>query len=87
MSGYLVPGLLMPTGKYKYSRTDKNLFIRKMMARVNLFPKRLRSSMAYAFSKNFVMWYAKTDAVRFGEKGIRVLSVSPGTFDTPMGEL
>lgn len=87
MSGYLVPGFLMPSGKYKYSRTDKDLFIRKMMARVNLFPKRLRSGLAYAFSKNFVMWYAKTDAVKFGEKGIRVLSVSPGSFETPMGEL
>jgi NAD(P)-dependent dehydrogenase (short-subunit alcohol dehydrogenase family) len=87
MSGYLVPGLLMPKGKYKFSRTDKDLFIRKMMARVNLFPKRLRSSLAYAFSKNFVTWYAKTDAMKFGTKGIRVLSVSPGSFETPMGEL
>ena len=85
--GYMVPGFLMPGGKYKYSRTDKDLFIRKMMTRVNLFPKRLRSSIAYAFSKNFVMWYAKNDAVKFGEKGIRVLSVSPGSFETPMGEL
>jgi NAD(P)-dependent dehydrogenase (short-subunit alcohol dehydrogenase family) len=87
MSGYLVPGFFMPKRIYKYSRTNKDLFIRKMMARVNLFPKRLRSAMAYAFSKNFVMWYAKTDAVKFGEKGIRVLSVSPGSFETPMGEL
>jgi NAD(P)-dependent dehydrogenase (short-subunit alcohol dehydrogenase family) len=87
MSGYMVPDLLIPRGKYKYSRTDEVLFIRKMMARVNLFPKRLRSSMAYAISKNFVMWYAKTCAVKFGKKGIRILSVSPGSFETPMGEL
>lgn len=87
MSGYLVPGFLMPKRIYKYSRTNKDLFIRKMMARVNLFPKRLRSGMAYAFSKNFVVWYAKTDAVKFGEKGIRIMSISPGSFETPMGEL
>jgi NAD(P)-dependent dehydrogenase (short-subunit alcohol dehydrogenase family) len=54
---------------------------------VNLFPKNLRASVAYAISKNFVTWYAKTDAVKFGQKGIRLLSVSPGSFETPMGEL
>jgi Dehydrogenases with different specificities (related to short-chain alcohol dehydrogenases) len=87
MSGYMVPGLIMPTRKYKYSRKNKELFMKIMMARVNLFPKKLRSSVAYGISKNFVTWYAKTDAVRFGKKGIRVLSVSPGSFETPMGEL
>ena len=87
MSGYMVTGFLMPRGIYKYSRKNKDLFIRKMIARVNLFPKKLRPSMAFAFSKNFVMWYAKTDAIKFGEKGIRVLSISPGSFETPMGEL
>lgn len=87
MSGYLLPDFLIPRGKYKYSRTDKDVFIRKMMANVNLFPKKLRPGVAYTFSKNFVMWYAKTDAVKFGEKGIRILSISPGSFETPMGEL
>ncbi len=31
----------------------------------------------------YVNWYL----ARFGKKGIRVLSVSPGNFETPMGEL
>ena len=87
MSAYMVPSLIMPNRKYKYSRINKELFIKKMMARVNLFPKKLRSSMAYGISKHFVIWYAKTDALKFGEKGIRILSVSPGSFETPMGEL
>lgn len=87
MSGYLVPEFIMPKKKYKYSRSDKNLFLKKMMARVNLFPKKLRASVAYGISKNFVIWYAKTDAAKFGKKGIRVLSVSPGSFETPMGEV
>ncbi len=26
-------------------------------------------------------------AVRYGEKGIRIVSISPGTFKTPMGEV
>ena len=77
---------MLPEGLYKYSRIDKNLFMKKMMARVILFPKNMHSGMAYTFSKNFVNWYARTDAAKFGEKGIRILTVSPGNFDTPMGK-
>ena len=29
----------------------------------------------------------RTDAARFGAKGVRCLSVPPGNFDTPMGQL
>lgn len=87
MSGHMVPRLIIPKKKYKYSRIKKEYFMKMMMCRVNLFPKKLRSEVSYAISKNFVIWYAKTDAVKFGEKGIRILSVSPGFFETPMGEL
>ena len=38
-------------------------------------------------SKHFVIWFAKTDTARFGLKGGRVLSVTPGNFETPMGKL
>jgi NAD(P)-dependent dehydrogenase (short-subunit alcohol dehydrogenase family) len=58
-----------------------------MMGRVNIFPKKLRASIAYAFSKNFVVWYAKKSALLYGGKGIRVVCVSPGNFETPMGRL
>jgi len=87
MSAYIVPEIIMPKWRYKYSRTNKEVFIKKMMGRVNIFPKKLRSGIAYGISKHFVIWYAKTDAAKFGAKGIRVLSVSPGSFETPMGEL
>ncbi|GKU26662.1 SDR family oxidoreductase [Clostridium folliculivorans] len=87
MSAHLTPKIIMPERSYKYSRIDKVLFMRKMMARVNLFPKKLRSSVAYGISKHFVIWYAKTDAAKFGKKGIRLISISPGNFETPMGDL
>lgn len=87
MSGHFMPNIVLPKSKYSLSRTDKNLFIKKMMKRVNLFPKKLRTGVAYGISKNFVIWYAKTDAAKFGKKGMRVLSVSPGSFETPMAEL
>ncbi|WP_212939329.1 SDR family NAD(P)-dependent oxidoreductase [Paenibacillus antibioticophila] len=87
MSAYLTPGFILPKRKYKYSRINIEVFMKKMMSRVNLFPQSLRSSVAYGISKHFVIWYAKMDAAKFGQKGIRVISISPGSFETPMGEL
>ena len=58
-----------------------------MLARVNLLPASVRPGAAYAISKYFVIWYARQEAARFGRRGVRVLSVTPGNFETPMGEL
>lgn len=87
MSAYLIPKLVMPVGLYKYSRNDPEKFMRKMMRRIKFYPEKYQSGIAYGISKNFVIWYAKQDAARFGDIGARVLSVSPGNFDTPMGEI
>jgi NAD(P)-dependent dehydrogenase (short-subunit alcohol dehydrogenase family) len=87
MAAYMMPSILLPTGAYKLSKTNVDLFIKKMMGRVNLFPKKQRPGIAYVISKNFVIWYTKTEAVRMAAKGLRILSVSPGIFDTPMGQL
>jgi NAD(P)-dependent dehydrogenase (short-subunit alcohol dehydrogenase family) len=87
ISGYLTPKILLPTGSYKYSRTNTDKFMKAMAHRVALFPNKLKAAVAYGISKNFVSWFAVTDAARFGEKGIRVVCVSPGIFETPMGEL
>lgn len=39
---------------------------------------------AYCVSKRFVMHYTARNTIRFAEKGARIISISPGTFDTPM---
>jgi NAD(P)-dependent dehydrogenase (short-subunit alcohol dehydrogenase family) len=87
MSAYLTPKVVMPIGSYKYSLTDPTLFMSKMMKRVNLFPQKVRNGVSYGISKHFVIWFAKQDAARFGKKGVRVISVSPGNFETPRGNL
>jgi len=87
MSAYMVPRMIMPLRAFRFSHTNRDKFLGKMMARVNLFPKKLRAGVAYGISKYFVIWFAKAEAVRFGEKNVRVLSTTPGNFDTPMGEL
>lgn len=87
MSAYLTPKIIMPVRLYKYSVKDPALFMKKIIKWVNLFPQKVRAGVSYGISKHFVIWFAKQDAARFGEKGVRVLSVSPGNFETPMGEL
>ena len=84
MSAYLSPQFIMPKGAYKLARTNRDAFLKKMLAWVNLLPKDARPGVAYAISKHFVIWFAKTDAARFGAKNVRCLSVTPGNFDTPM---
>ncbi|HNA50025.1 MAG TPA: SDR family oxidoreductase, partial [Mycobacterium sp.] len=46
-----------------------------------------RSGIAYAISKNFVRWYSSSQAERFNGRGLRIVSVSPGSVDTEMGRL
>lgn len=87
MSAYLTPKFIMPVRNYKYSIQDPQLFMKKIMKYINFFPKKVRAGVAYGISKHFVIWFAKQDAARFGSKGVRVISVSPGNFETPMGEL
>lgn len=49
------------------------------------FPDYLGDSFVfYAGSKRFVMYYTMANAVRFGKRDSRILSIAPGSFDTPM---
>jgi len=43
------------------------------------------SGVAYTISKRGVMLFVKREANRFGARGVRLVSVSPGIIDTPMG--
>ena len=42
------------------------------------------SYVAYFAAKNWVMYYAGANASRFGARGLRIFSVAPGSFVTPM---
>ena len=78
---------LTPTRRYKKSRTDIERFHSDLLAVCNRLPESRRAQLAYVLSKNFVIWYSKALAAQFGSSGARVLSVSPGSFDTAMGKL
>ncbi|ONH23070.1 oxidoreductase [Pseudofrankia asymbiotica] len=87
IAGHMLPGFLIPRRAYRLALTDLEKFARKMTAAASRGPKAMRPGSAYSLSKNFVIWYSQRQAASFGARGARVLSVSPGSFDTPMGRL
>lgn len=87
IAGHQFPSALVPKRLYKRSVTNIDQFYAGLSAICNVMPPAMRPQLAYALSKNFVIWYSKFIAEKFGSKGARVLSVSPGSFDTPMGHL
>lgn len=88
MAAYLIPGFLIPVRAFNHAFTDSEKFLKKALMPCRFMPKGLyRNGLAYAISKAFVVWYSKKNAARFGQKNARVLSVSPGSFDTEMGRL
>lgn len=88
MAAHMVPGWLIPMSAYSYAFSNRDVFLRKAMLPCRLMPNgRYRTGMAYAISKNFVVWYSRKNAARFGQKDARILSASPGMFDTAMGRL
>jgi NAD(P)-dependent dehydrogenase (short-subunit alcohol dehydrogenase family) len=87
VAGHQLPNVLVPTRRYKSALADTNRLHSQLLALCNLMPPAMRPQLAYVLSKNFVIWYSRTIAAKFGSKGARVLSVSPGSFDTAMGKL
>jgi NAD(P)-dependent dehydrogenase (short-subunit alcohol dehydrogenase family) len=87
MAGHLLPDEAIPSQEYSTSLVDKEAFRNKMQALLAAAPEDRSRGTAYSISKNFVIWYAVQSAFRGGKRQLRVVSVSPGTFLTPMGIL
>lgn len=87
MSGYMLPEANAPRQIYGLALSDCGAFEEAVSRMLDAVPQERRTGMAYTVSKNFVIWYTAKMAVRLGRKGIRVVSISPGTFRTPMGEV
>src|SRR6185369_2353409 len=87
VAGHQLPDMFAPRRRYSRCLDDPDRLNTELQALCLLMPRSIRPQLAYVVSKNFVIWYSKAIAARFGGKGARVLSVSPGSFDTPMGRL
>ena len=87
MAAHLLPEELIPAGKFPLALQDVPGFTDAMIATCEPMPPEVRSGIAYAVSKAFVRWYSSSQAERFNGRGLRIVSVSPGSIDTEMGRL
>ncbi len=87
MAAHMVPKTIVPTRWFGYALQDENVFMKKMMSACSIAPRKFRPGLAYSLSKSFVTWYSSSQAARFGRRGARIVSVSPGSIDTEMGRL
>lgn len=87
MSAYMIPSNQIPIDLYMDSFAAPEQFLESMLGVIYMAPESAQSGAAYSISKNFVKWYSAQNACRFGSRGIRVVSISPGTFATPMGKI
>jgi NAD(P)-dependent dehydrogenase (short-subunit alcohol dehydrogenase family) len=87
MAAHMLPEEMIPTERFPLALGDEAAFMDHMISACNLVPEEARSGIAYAVSKSFVRWYSTSQAERFNGRGLRVLSVSPGSIDTEMGRL
>lgn len=87
-SAYQMPSFMLPKKLYLLADKDEETFVKKMIKKTNIVKDPyFKNGMTYAFSKNFVCWYAQKSAFELGLKGIRVVSLSPGLIATDMGNL
>jgi NAD(P)-dependent dehydrogenase (short-subunit alcohol dehydrogenase family) len=87
MAAYLLPEEMVPTRRFPMALRDADAFLKEMLSVCAIVPEEIRPGLAYAVSKSFVRWYSTAQAERFNGRGIRILSVSPGSTDTEMGRL
>ena len=87
MAAYMFPQDQIPTQVYQLALSSVDAFKAAGAQIVAAVPEDARTGAAYSISKNFVTWYTAKEAVKLGKKGIRVVSISPGTFNTPMGKI
>jgi NAD(P)-dependent dehydrogenase (short-subunit alcohol dehydrogenase family) len=87
MAAHMLPENIVPTKQFPQALTDEAAFMTDMLAACGIVPEEMQSGIAYAVSKSFVRWYSVAQCERFNGKGLRILSVSPGSIDTEMGQL
>src|SRR5689334_717424 len=87
MAAHMLPEEMIPAERFPLALRDEAAFMDHMISACNLAPEEARSGIAYAVSKSFVKWYSTSQAERFNGRGLRIVSVSPGSIDTEMGRL
>lgn len=86
MSGYIPSGDRVPLALYRMAMDNEAAFEAGINKMFEMIPEEYRTGMAYSTSKNFVIWFTKRISLKYGRKGLRILSIAPGTFNTPMND-
>lgn len=87
MASHMLPDELVPAQHFDLAFTDEPRFLTEMLGACDIAGEEMRSGLAYSVSKTFVRWYSSAQAERFNGRGLRIVSVSPGSVDTEMGLL
>jgi NAD(P)-dependent dehydrogenase (short-subunit alcohol dehydrogenase family) len=87
VASHMLPDELVPAQHFDLAFTDEPRFLAEMLAACDIAGEEMRSGLAYSVSKTFVRWYSSAQAERFNGRGLRIVSVSPGSVDTEMGLL
>lgn len=87
MAAHMLPDELIPAAQFPTAMIDEAAFMTAMLEACDIAGEEGRSGIAYAISKSFVRWYSTAQCERFNGKGLRIVSVSPGSVDTEMGRL
>ena len=86
MSAYMISDSMVPKQMYMVALDDADAFKVAGQQYLEKVPEDKKCGMAYTISKNFVIWYTSKMALQYGPD-IRIVSISPGTFDTPMQDV
>ncbi|MEY8491693.1 SDR family oxidoreductase [Lachnospiraceae bacterium 29-91] len=84
VSGYMMDENGTPYDIFRLALTDKEAFATEWLKWMAAVPVAYAAGTTYALAKKFVQWYTRRAAVKGGARNIRVVSISPGTFVTPM---
>lgn len=87
MSGDLIPNMQLLRTVYNLQARNKDLFEKMILGLVDAFPDSFSGAIGYVLSKNFVNYYAELYSRKLAGTGIRIITISPGDFETPMGML
>ena len=87
MSGDMLPDLQVVRSFHNIAGRSPELYKKIMTSALEKIPGPVGSAIAYMFSKNFVNYYAKLFSRKLVDTGVRVVTISPGDFATPMGML
>lgn len=78
---------LLPAAQELYTHWNEPDFFDRLtgfLSDVMQVPETYQAGSAYTLSKHFVRYFVKMNVSRFADKGCRILSVSPGSYLTPM---